>query len=77
VHRFGISFHRNKRSKGTFKNELESIKGIGRNTADQLLKEFKSVKRIKELTEEELSKHIGGAKARIVTNYFRSVNGNG
>jgi excinuclease ABC subunit C len=50
VHRFGITFHRNKRSKGTFKNELEQIKGIGKNTAEQLLKEFKSVKRVKELS---------------------------
>ena len=46
VHRFGISFHRNKRSKGTFKNELEDIPGIGKATADILLKEFKSVKNI-------------------------------
>ena len=40
VHRFGISFHRHKRSKGTFKNELEEIKGIGKNTADMLIKEI-------------------------------------
>src|SRR5205809_4697093 len=46
VHRFGISFHRNKRSKGTFKNELESISGIGERTATQLLQHFKSVKKI-------------------------------
>ena len=48
VHRFGINFHRQKRSKGTFKNELEEIKGIGKSTAEQLLKEFKSVKNIQE-----------------------------
>jgi len=54
VHRFGITFHRNRRSKGTFKNELEEIKGIGKTTADQLLKEFKSVKNIKNKTAEEL-----------------------
>ncbi|MEO6404672.1 MAG: excinuclease ABC subunit UvrC, partial [Ferruginibacter sp.] len=47
VHRFGITFHRNKRSKGTFKNELEGINGIGKQTADILLKEMKSVKKIK------------------------------
>ena len=46
VHRFGITFHRQKRSKGTFKNELEEITGIGKATADLLLKEFKSVKNI-------------------------------
>jgi excinuclease ABC subunit C len=71
VHRFGISFHRNKRSKGTFKNELEDIKGIGKSTADTLLKEFKSVKRIRELSKEELAKLIGNSKASIVYNYFR------
>ncbi|MEI9911258.1 MAG: hypothetical protein WDO71_17295 [Bacteroidota bacterium] len=48
MHRFGITFHRNKRSKGTFKNELEDIAGIGKATADLLLKEFKSVKNIRE-----------------------------
>ena len=53
VHRFGITFHRNKRSKGTFKNELEDIPGIGKATAD-LFKEFKSVKNISETKQEEL-----------------------
>ena len=48
VHRFGISFHRQKRSKGTFKNELEDISGIGKNTADLLLKKFRSVNNIRE-----------------------------
>ena len=46
VHRFGISFHRQKRSKGTFKNELEEIKGIGKNTIDVLLKKFRSINNI-------------------------------
>jgi excinuclease ABC subunit C len=72
VHRFGITFHRKKRSQGTFKNELETIKGIGKSTADQLLKEFKSVKRIKELGEEELVKAVGPAKARLIRNHFSS-----
>ncbi len=72
VHRFGITFHRQKRSVGTFKNELETIKGIGRNTADQLLKEFKSVKKIKELKEEELIKAVGTAKAKLIREYFQS-----
>ncbi|MFL9481406.1 excinuclease ABC subunit UvrC [Chitinophagaceae bacterium LWZ2-11] len=74
VHRFGITFHRNKRSKGTFKNELEDIKGIGKNTADELLKEFKSVKNVKALSETELAKVVGSAKAKLVFEYFR-VNG--
>jgi excinuclease ABC subunit C len=72
VHRFGITFHRNKRSKGTFKNELEEIKGIGKNTATQLLQTFRSVKNISEASEEELTKHVGKAKARLVFEHFRS-----
>jgi excinuclease ABC subunit C len=72
VHRFGITFHRNKRSKGTFKNELESIKGIGKNTADELLKTLKSVKNIKAQTEEELAKIVGQAKAKAIAEYFES-----
>jgi len=72
VHRFGINFHRNQRSRGTFVNELEMIKGIGKNTADILLKNFKSVKKIKELSNEELAKTIGNSKADIITNYFKA-----
>ncbi len=74
VHRFGITFHRKKRSQGTFKNELEQIKGIGKNTADQLLKEYRSVKRIRELGEEEIAKTVGAAKAKIVWSYFHREN---
>lgn len=73
VHRFGISFHRNKRSKGTFKNELEEIKGIGRNTADQLLRTFKSVKRIREISVEELAAVIGLARAKLVVEHFKNA----
>jgi len=71
VHRFGIAFHRNKRSKGTFRNELEDITGIGNASADLLLKEFKSVKNIREKSLEELAGLIGKAKAKIVIDYFR------
>lgn len=74
VHRFGINFHRNQRSRGTFVNELEQIKGIGKSTADALLKQFKSVKKIKELPEEELIKAIGTSKANIILNYFSNTN---
>jgi excinuclease ABC subunit C len=70
VHRFGVTFHRKKRSKGTFKNELEGIKGIGRNTADTLLKEFKSVNKIKNAGVEDLAKIIGQSRANIVWSYF-------
>jgi excinuclease ABC subunit C len=72
VHRFGISFHRNQRSKGSLKNELENIEGIGAATADTLLKKFKSVKNIKELQGQELTEAIGKSKAAIVLNYFSS-----
>src|ERR1700761_5985956 len=70
VHRFGITFHRKKRSKGTFTNELEHIDGIGKKTADQLLKQFRSVNKIRQLTEEELAAVIGPAKARVVYAHF-------
>lgn len=70
VHRFGITFHRQVRSKGTFKNELEEIQGIGDKTATELLQEFRSVKNVSTLTERELTKVIGATKARIVWAHF-------
>ncbi len=70
VHRFGITFHRNRRSRGTFMNELEKIKGIGKNTADTLLKKFRSVKKIKELERNELEKEVGKSKAEIIYRHF-------
>jgi excinuclease ABC subunit C len=70
VHRFGITFHRNQRSRGTFVNELEKIKGIGKNTADTLLKKYKSVKKIKELEREELENSVGKSRADLVYQYF-------
>ena len=70
VHNYGITFHRNLRSKGTFKNELEQIKGIGKSTADQLLKEFKSVKSIRSKTREDIAELIGNAKAGLIIKYF-------
>lgn len=75
VHRFGITFHRQTRSKGTFKNELESIPGIGSKTATELLQSFRSVKNIRTLTERELTKVIGISKARIVWAYFHANEG--
>ena len=72
VHRFGITHHRNKRSKGLIKTELENIEGIGKATAESLLREFKSVKKIKEATTEQLVAVIGNAKAKVVKDYFQS-----
>ena len=74
VHRFGINFHRNQRSRGTFVNELEQIKGIGKSTADSLLKQFRSVKKIKELPEEELVRAVGTSKARLIIAHFNPGN---
>ena len=73
VHRFGINFHRNQRSRGTFVNELEQIKGIGKATADALLKQFKSVKKIKELSENELIQAVGTSKAKMILNHFHDA----
>jgi excinuclease ABC subunit C len=77
VHRFGITFHRQKRSKGTFSNELEKIEGIGQRTANLLLKQFRSVNKIKQLTEEEIAAVIGPAKARVVRAHFENGAGKG
>jgi excinuclease ABC subunit C len=71
VHRFGITFHRQKRSRGTFTNELEQIEGIGRQTADLLLKKFRSISRIRQLTEAELAAAVGAAKARHIYDHFK------
>ncbi|MEJ7820813.1 MAG: excinuclease ABC subunit UvrC [Chitinophagaceae bacterium] len=70
VHRFGVNFHRDQRSRGTFVNELEQIKGIGKATADALLKKYKSVKKIKEISVEELNLAVGISKANLILTYF-------
>ena len=72
VHRYGITFHRNLRSKGTFTNELEHIKGVGKATANLLLKEFKSVKNIKSRSEDEIAMIIGKAKATLIMAHFKT-----
>ena len=72
VHRFGITFHRNQRSKGSFKNELETINGIGKQTAEQLLKQFKSVKHVKEQSLSNLSSIIGPQKAGLIFSHYHS-----
>lgn len=70
VHRFGITFHRQKRSKGTFKNELEGIKGIGESTATQLLQNHRSVNKVKQLSKEDLVKEVGQKKAQLIWEHF-------
>lgn len=66
VHRFAITFHRDKRSKSQNRSELDTIKGIGKKTKVSLLKHFKSVKRIKEASRDEIASIIGPAKAKLV-----------
>ena len=70
VHRFAITFHREKRSKRALHSELDDIKGIGPKTRDELLNGLKSVKKIKEATLDRLSEIIGSSKAKIVYAYF-------
>ena len=68
VHRFAITFHREKRSKKQLKSELDDIKGIGPKTKETLLKTFRTVKRIREASLDEIEKAIGKSKAEIVRN---------
>ena len=71
AHRFGISHHRNKRSKGALSTELEQINGIGEKTVISLLKQFKSLKRIKNATIEDLEQLIGRDKAKRIVDHFK------
>ena len=75
VHRFGITFHRQQRSKGTFKNELQEIPGIGAHTATLLLKHFRSIKNVAAASEEDLIKAVGAVKAKKISTYFNVKKG--
>ncbi len=70
AHRFGITFHRNQRSRKTFVSELENIPGIGKTTVEKLLKEFKSVKKVRELSDEELKKVLNLKQIKALRDYF-------
>ncbi|WP_455065794.1 excinuclease ABC subunit UvrC [Prevotella nigrescens] len=72
VHRFAISFHRDKRSKHQLHSELDDIKGIGSKSKEQLLQRFKTVKKIKEADIQELTEVIGSTRAMLLYNYFHS-----
>ena len=74
VHRYAITFHKDKRSKRQVHSELDDIKGIGPATKTALLKQFKSVKKIKEASLKELIPAIGESKAKIIINYFQNQN---
>jgi excinuclease ABC subunit C len=71
AHRFGITHHRNKRSKNVLVNELEQISGVGKQTIVSLLKQFKSLKRTALASFEELEQVVGKSKAAIIFNYFQ------
>jgi excinuclease ABC subunit C len=71
AHRFGITFHRNKRSKEFIKTELESIPGIGEKTISAVLKRFKSVENLKKQGYESVAEEIGDSKARIIFDYYK------
>jgi excinuclease ABC subunit C len=73
AHRFGITFHRNKRSKGAIQSELEQIPSIGKQSITTLLRKFKTVKRIKNATFEELKELVGQARAQKIVEYFKEV----
>lgn len=70
AHRFGITFHRKKRSDNFLKSELDDIKGIGPKAKETLLKEFKTINGIKEASKEKLTETLGAAKAEIIWKYF-------
>ncbi len=72
AHRFGINFHRDKRSSGMTKSELDEIKGIGPKTKEILLKTFVSPEKIKNTPAEELEKHIGRSKAQILVKFYKN-----
>lgn len=71
AHRFGITHHRDKRSKAALTNSLESIPGIGEKTMIMLLKHFKSVKRLQNATEKEISEVVGVSKAKKITDFYK------
>ena len=70
AHRFGIKFHRNKRSGNFIKSELENIPGIGPKTIDVLLTKFKTIKKIQSLSIDEISAEVGNTKAKLLLEYF-------
>jgi excinuclease ABC subunit C len=72
AHRFGITFHRNKRSNNFLTSELKSIPGIGEKTIETLMRKFKTIKRLKTVAIDELTDEIGVSKATVVINYFNS-----
>jgi excinuclease ABC subunit C len=73
AHRFGITFHRDKRSKAALNSSIESIPGIGEKTILSLIQHFKSVKRLKLATEKEISEVVGVSKAKKITDFYKPI----
>lgn len=73
AHRFGITFHRDKRSKTALVSAIEEIPGIGEKTMTSLIKKFKSVKRIKEASEADIAEVVGASKAKKIINHYQSI----
>ncbi len=73
AHRFGITFHRDKRSKSALNSSIETIPGIGEKTMLTLIKHFKSVKRLKLASEKEISEVVGVSKAKKITDFYKTI----
>ena len=73
AHRFGITFHRDKRSKSALNSSIESVPGIGEKTMLSLIQHFKSVKRLKLATEKEISEVVGVSKAKKITDFYKTI----
>ncbi|MFN4197568.1 MAG: excinuclease ABC subunit UvrC [Flavobacterium sp.] len=73
AHRFGITHHRDKRSKSALQTSLETIPGVGEKTMQTLIKHFKSVKRLKEASEDEISKVVGKVKAKKISEFYQHI----
>ncbi len=73
AHRFGITFHRDKRSKTALVSAIEEIPGIGEKTMTSLIKKFKSVKRLKEASEADIAEVVGASKAKKIINHYQSI----
>jgi excinuclease ABC subunit C len=71
AHRFGITFHRKKRNKGTLSTELQNIAGIGKTSSEKLLRHFKSVKKIREASEQELAEVLNKKQVQTLKEYFQ------
>ena len=73
AHRFGITHHRNRRSKAALTSELDDIKGVGEKTKEMLLRVFRTVDAVREASREELEAVVGAAKAGLIIQHYKSL----